>query len=237
MATLSLNTSITSTHKDDFYSGTYSDGSYDWSAILNLYGNYFTDVGTPVPCEYMTFDGKVKGVWTGISPGCDLCGYYSYAYCSFNWIYAFYYDFSNPSNPDNYYFLEKIAVIYGGMSAESFINRTTLNIKTTDISGSPLQGCKIDIMPYYTDYIVWSGTITLTSDSTGNASTTFFNPPHYPWNSSSYRMYYIVANKTGYKSSYVDETIPNQQTYPSTGSVNLQLSISCTIPSAALTLS
>jgi hypothetical protein len=36
MATLSLNTSITSSHRDDFYTGVFNDGTTDWAAIYNL---------------------------------------------------------------------------------------------------------------------------------------------------------------------------------------------------------
>jgi len=228
MATLSLNTSITSSHKDDFYSGAYNDGTYNWAAIINLYGNYFTTSGTPVLPEYMTFDGKVKGVWAGIDPGCDLSGYYSYAYCYFDWINAFYYDFSNPSNPNNYFFLEKIAAIYGGMSAESFVNRTTVSINVKDASGTPLSGVSVFVSCYDTQFILWEDKGS-TTDINGNASITYFNPPLYPWNSSVYRRYKITASKIGYGTVSKDETIPNQPTYPSTGAVNLQLS-ACVAP-------
>ncbi len=216
MASLSLNTSITSSHKSDFYTGVFNDGTYDWVAILNLYGSYFTDSGSSVPCEDMVMYGRtqISQNWKELGKY-NMCGYYSYCYMYFNWTYGFWYNFSNPSDTDNYQFFDKVRVNYGGMSAESFVNRTNLNIHTMDALNNAVAGASILVScaSFCSNY-QWADKTT-TSDGSGNATVTFFNPPVQTYNPQGYHLYRISATK-GTLSGIKDETIPNQQDYLST---------------------
>lgn len=225
MATLSLNTSITSTHKSDFYTGIYNDGKYDWVVILNLYGNYFTDFGSPVPCEDMVMYARtqISQNWKELGRG-NMCGYDGYCYLYLAWAYGYWYKSSNPSDPDNLQFYDKLRVNYGGMSAESFVNRTNLNIHTVDALNNIISEASITVScaPLCDNY-QWTDKIT-TSDNNGNATVTFFNPPVLTYNPRGYHLYRITATK-GTLSGYKNVTIPNQQYYPSESTfVNVQLS-------------
>ncbi len=217
MATLSLNTSITSSQKDDFYTGIYTDGNnIPWAAIYNLYGSYFTSSGSPVPCEDMVMYGRtqISQSWKELGRY-NMCGYYSYCYMYFNWTYGFWYNFNNSGDPDNYQFFDKVRVNYGGMSAESFVNRTNLNIHTVDENNNTIGGASISVSCYsLCGNFRWTD-ISTTSDGSGNAIVTFFNPPAYTSNPTMYRGYRINASKNTL-SGIKDETIPNQQDYSST---------------------
>jgi len=233
MAILSLNTSITSSHKDDFYTGVFIDGNnYPWAVIYNLYGNYFTDPDSLVPCEDMIIYGRtnISQNWKELGRS-NMCGYYGYCYMYFTQHYGFWYNFNNSSDPDNYQFFDKVRVDYGGMSAESFINRTTLNIHTLDINNNIIGSAPITISCYSNCGSYQNPNINVTSDIFGHARATYFNPPKVPGDPEVYRIYRINAAKDtliGYK----DEIIPNQQYYPSESTyVNVQLLCPTTINS------
>jgi hypothetical protein len=217
LATLSLNTSITSSQRDDFYTGVFTDGNnIPWVAILNLYGSYFTDSGTSVPCEDMIMYGRtqISQSWKEMGRY-NMCGYYSYCYIYFTWAYGFWYNFNNSGDPDNYQFFDKVRVNYGGMSAESFVNRTNLNIHTVDTNNNTIPSASISVSCYsLCGNLQWIDK-TAVSDSGGNAAITFFNPPGATYNPSTYRVYRISATKNTL-SGIKDETIPNQQDYSST---------------------
>lgn len=229
MATLSLNTSITSSHKDDFYTGTYVDGNnISWVAIYNLYGSYFTDYGSSVPCEDMVMYARtqISQNWKELGRY-NMCGYYGYCYMYFNWVYGFWYNFSNPNDPDNYQPLDKVRVNYGGMSAESFVNRTSLSIHTVDSNNNTLGGVSL-LISCYSNCVTPISDINTGSDGNGNATTTFFNPPRAPYDPGIYRIYRIRATKdtlTGLR----DEIIPNQQNYSSTVQLACPTNIICNL--------
>lgn len=237
MASLSLNTSIKSSHKSDFYTGVFTDGNgIPWAAIYNLYGNYFTSYGTSVPCEDMIMYARtqISQNWKELGRY-NMCGYYGYCYMYWDWTYGFWYNFSNPSDPDNYQFFDKVRVNYGGMSAESFVNRTNLNIHTIDVLNNNVAEASINLScnSFCSNY-QWTDKMT-TSDSNGNALVTFFNPPVQTYNPSGYHLYRINATKDTLNGTK-DETIPNQQSYPSSGYVNVQL-ICSEQPQCSLTIS
>lgn len=240
MASLSLNTSITSSHKTDFYSEIFTDtNNTPWVVIYNLYGNYFTEVGYSVPCEDMIMYGRTYTTqhWKEIGRA-NMCGYYGYCYFHFNWIYGFY---SNLGDPDHFEFFDKLRVNYDGMSVESFINRTNLNTHTLDVNNDNINNALLTITCYsICDYYPWSKFIwtnkTTTSDNNGNATTTFFNPPGGCYYPDMNRVYKINATKNTL-SGYKIETIPHQQYYPSEqSSVNVQL-ICSEQPQCNLTIS
>jgi len=142
MSTLSLNTGITSSHTNDFYSTT---GEY-WIKVIGVRGNYFSNSECP-PGSPMDFYVRIAGtnIWKPLG-GCSGFDYYyppCYQYCTWDFINARYYNFSNPSDPDNYKFIDKIAVIYLGLRNESFVNRCTINITAVDNNNTPLSGVKI----------------------------------------------------------------------------------------------
>jgi len=229
MASLSLNTSITSSHKSDFYTGVYVDANNTtWMTIYNLYGSYFTDINTEVPCEDMVIYARtnISQNWKELGRY-NMCGYYGYCYMYFTRKNGFYYNFNNTSDPENYQPYDKIRVNYGEMSAESFVNRTNLNIKTVDINNSIVPNSNITLSchsiceSYSWSPFSWSNINTI-SDNNGNSTISFFNTPGGPYYPTTYRTYRINATKNSL-SGYKDEIILNQQDYPSSGSVNVQL--------------
>ncbi len=224
MASLSLNTSITSSHKSDFYSGIITDvNNNDYVAMYDIYGNYFTDINTPVPCDDMVIYARtnISQNWKEISRY-NMCGYYGYCYIHLNYVYGFYYNYSNPSDTDNWQLYDKLKVYYDGTTVESFINRTNLNIRTVDINNNSIGNSSISIS-CYSNCASPIPDINTNSDSNGNVISTFFNPPKAGYDPHVNRIYRINATKNTL-SGYKDEVIPNQQYYPSEQtSLNIQL--------------
>ncbi len=142
MATLSLNTGISSSHINDFYS---TSGEY-WIKVNGVRGNYFSDSACPSGSP-MDFYVRIAGtdIWKSIGG----CSGFDYEYppcwqsCAWDFINARYYNFSNSSDPDNYKYIDKIAVTYSGLRNESFINRCNVSITTVDNNNIPLPGVKI----------------------------------------------------------------------------------------------
>jgi len=143
MATLTLGTSISSSHKDDFYSTT----SEYWIKVNNVHGNYYS---SDSDCPYgnpMDFYVRIYGTdtWKSIGGCSDFDYEYAscYQYCVWDFVYARYYNFNNPNDIDNGKYIDKIAVTYLGLRAESFVNRCFVNITAKDSNNVPLPGVKI----------------------------------------------------------------------------------------------
>ncbi len=142
MTTLTLNTSVTSSHKDDFYSTT---DEY-WIRINNPIGNYFSDLDCPYG-NPMDFYARIyeTNTWKYIG-GCPGFDHYyppCYQYCEWNFIYVRYYNYDDTNDPDNYKYIDKIAVTYLGLRNESFVNRCFVNITAIDNNNIPLYGVTV----------------------------------------------------------------------------------------------
>lgn len=220
VATLSINTSITSAHKDYLYSTYYNDGTYNWCAIIDAYGNWF-DSGNSTPCETMMWYLRIQdGTWYHPTPlECNLCGYYNYAYCRASMLLVM--------NPQNIFY-DKVRINYGGLQVESFINIIRgLNVHVTDTLNNPIQNATVNVTCLSTPYMTWSDVSSLT-DANGNTQLSFFNPPRIPWDYTQYRTYRITATKTGMQTITQDHIIPNTDYYPTySTSVEMKMQASC----------
>lgn len=145
MATLSLNTSITSSQKDDFYS--VYDPAIGFHTIKSVYANYFSNDSNCPSTDWIWYQRIAEsGVWKEFFRYC--CNDYQYSPCyssdHFDFIYPFYYNFNNTSDPDNMKPIDKIGVTFAGMRSESFINRMFVNINVKeDTTNKPLKDVEV----------------------------------------------------------------------------------------------
>ncbi len=140
MATLTIGTSVSSSHKEDLYSTT---GEY-WIKIDNVSGNYFSDNSSCPGGNLMDFQVRISGtdIWKSVG-GCNDFNYYDYPcyqYCQWNFLYGRY---DKPSDSYHTRYIDKIAVTYLGLRNESFVNRCHVNITSVDNNNIPLRGVKI----------------------------------------------------------------------------------------------
>lgn len=129
MATLSLNTSITQSHKERFY----TKGGY---APL-IYANYWGDYNVPTPCDDFVFELLVNGKWKFVDSIYN-CGGYTYAYQSYYFV-----EYWWKKDEDYYKPIDKIRVKFAGLTAESLLNFAKIKIYTKDKSNVPLKTVEI----------------------------------------------------------------------------------------------
>lgn len=130
--TLSLNNSITSNQRDDFYSSTTTPGK-----IIDVYGNYFTNIGDCPTTDWVWYKRISKTQeWKEFNRYC--CSDYALPICHS----SSYLPTVDTTHLGEY--IDKIAVEFNGLRAESWVNRCKVHITAKkDTLNTPLKDVEV----------------------------------------------------------------------------------------------